>query len=271
MAALHLPLECEHKKFKNTKISEILTIETLISTPFMLVVSLTAFEFVRTVSMTELMSKNFFIEILPFLKSVVIGVGLGLIVGLFFFRQLRKNSKFVNWILSHPISILVLALLTYLVAEFLEGLGGCAVAFLGIIFGNMYFHKKDFLHEHSTSLTRLLEVLLLIFTGLFISDKIIYNHRLMVDAFVLFLAYLFMKFIAITVIYRKKFDFKHKLFMTFSLSKGISVPIFILLAYTFVSEFVYLSYVLNLAFMFTLYSTLAATIVLHKSSEFLRK
>lgn len=220
-------------KKMESRIVKILEVESIISEPMIVLLPV----------MTILMMQSFQGELLPafigqvgpFMQQLVVGVGSGVVVGFVAFKSTLKYPDLLS-----PLSVMTTALLTYIVAENLGGSGILAIIVLGLLFGNMYIREKTYLTRFSVILADSLLIIVFILLGMNIDIPL--SVGFFFKSIVLFIVYLIIRYIAISIALRK-LDIlpKEKIFMTLNSQKGIVVA--------------------TVAFIFTTYTILQAQII----------
>jgi len=232
--------------------------ESVINTPLTVIIPFMVIEMSKTFSWGTIVG-SFLEQIIPFLQQIVTGIGAGIVVFLLIFKILK--GKYLE--VLTPVTLLVSALLTYVLAEGLKGNGILAVTALGILFGNVYFQKKETLQTFGQVLSTLFEILVFLLLGL--SIKLPGSWVFYVKALILFVVYLALRGGVIFLIFKNAKDrtIKEKVFMTLNSSKGVAVAVvvFFLISLGIGRE------VIDLGVLFILYSLIVSTIM-GKSSKF---
>ena len=166
-----------------------------------------------------------------------------------------------------PVAIVTAALLTYILAENLGGNGVLAVTTLGLFFGNIYIKEKKQLHEFSGMFANALEIFVFVLVGLMVA--IPFTSEFFIRSFFLFIVYLFIRFIALSLTFprAKQYTNKEKLFMTLNAPKGIAVAVIVFTLAT--KNIEGLKTMLDLSLAFVLYSIILSTIVTRFSKFFI--
>lgn len=254
-------------KEKKQKVAEILEFESIFNTPLMVIIPLMILNFLTgsILGVQQIAT--------TFLQNIMTGVGAGLVIGLGVFRLMRK--KYLEMI--SPLVIIATALITYTVAEYIGGNGVLAVTMLGIVFGWSYLKAKEEIDKFSNTFTNFLKIIVFILLGLVI--KIPYqNMNLLINSGILFGIFVLIRFLAVNITFSNtKVNFKERLFMTLSISKGVAVAVVAFVFFALVAEIPELSLVIDLAFLFILYSVIVSSVsglfsnYLLKSKETLSK
>lgn len=273
-------------KGKVSKVAELLKIESIINTPLVVLLPFIILDIMsRTVLAPKLSISTVFIQQLgPFLLQFIVGIGTGILVGLIATRFFKtKYSKTLS-----PLALIATVLLTYGMAEVLQGNGVLAVTIFGLFFGNMFIREKGQLHEFSATIAEFLEIFIFVLIGLIIT--IPFEKTFIISTLVLFGIYLCIRFIAIMICFKyHEFKLKEKIFMALNVQKGIAVATVAigLISYqlnhiAFISgiekiasmpfiEVLGANQILNLTLAFMLLSIILSTIVMKFSKYFLKE
>jgi NhaP-type Na+/H+ or K+/H+ antiporter len=244
------------------KIVRLLEIESIINTPFIVIIPFIIIDLMKSVNINLIFTK-FIEQIAPFLQLIVSGIGAGVLVGIIIFKFMRKAYSEV----ISPLSIITATLLTYILAENLGGNGVIAVTVLGLFFGNIYVKEKLQLQEFSSIFANSLEILVFILIGMIINIPL--NVWFFINSLILFILYLGIRFIAIDFTFHKSnISLKEKVFMTLNVQKGIAVAV---IAFTLsimyadtnnlLSSIQGVPDILNLILIFMLYSIILSTVL----------
>ncbi|MBW2991699.1 cation:proton antiporter [Candidatus Woesearchaeota archaeon] len=249
------------KQSKNAVV-EFLQIESITNTPLIVLLPFLFLELIGGNGgqdfITTLVS-----QLGPFLEQVISGIGSGIIVGLIFFKVMRR---YYSAALS-PIATVTAALITYVLAENLGGNGVLAVTTLGLFFGNIFIKQKEELQKFSFMFTNLLEVFVFIIIGLIID--ISFTQEFFIKSLALFGLFLLIRFVALNLsFFRKEYHMKEKIFMTLSIPKGIAVAVVaIALSTVLIPQ---MNTILDLVLAFFIYSIIISTIIAKFSKFFIR-
>ncbi|MBW3015055.1 cation:proton antiporter [Candidatus Woesearchaeota archaeon] len=253
-----------------SKVADLLEIESIVNTPIMVLIPFIIIDLMRTLE--GKFTVNLFIEqIRPFFLQIVSGIGAGVLVGLLFFKVMRKQYEER----ISPLALIAAGLLTYIAAEHLGGNGVLAVTVAGILFGTFYIKQKEHLLEFSLIFSNFLEILVFVFVGLLI--EIPFNAIFFLKSFALFAIFILLRFISIELSFiRKEYKLREKVFMALNAPKGIAVAVVAatFLSYTVPGSEKYIlgmSPILDLTLIFLLYSILLSTIVVKFANKFLHK
>ncbi|MGV8171948.1 MAG: cation:proton antiporter [Candidatus Woesearchaeota archaeon] len=188
-------------------------------------------------------------NIVYFLKYILIGLGMGVLVSIIVFRILR--NKYTSP--ANELGLIAVAVATYIFTEQLAGSGLFAVLLLGTFFGNSYVRKTSNMHSFSPFIFKTLELLIFLMIG-FVAVLTLRNG-LWWKALLLFLIYIFLRLIII-YIYFRHYSINNKLLLAFA-PKGmiLGVSILVLGLYNSVSS------ILISVMLFVLIYSLAAGVV----------
>ena len=239
---------------------ELLKVEAIVNTPLIVLIPFLLVDVMKDFSGSTL---SLFIDsIIPFTQQFVVGIGTGILIGLIFFRFMKK---YYSQTLS-PLAMITSALLAYVIAEALGGNGVLSVTTAGLMFGNIYQvkHMRK-LQEFGEIFSEVLQILVLILVGSII--KIPWNREFLIPASLLFVGYLIIRFLAVQLSFIKsKYNFKEKLYLTLNIPKGIAVAVVV---FTLATQSIEgMGMVVNLIFLFLIYSILLSTLVTHYSKFF---
>lgn len=246
-------------KGQKSKVFELLEIESIVNTPLVVLFPFLIIDLISKGAEFYLVQSQF----IPFLQQFVTAIGTGILVGIILFKFMKYNSY--SEVLS-PLAILITALLTYVVSEYLGGNGVLAVTTAGIFFGNTFIEGKKKLQEFSSTISFLLVTLVFMLIGIVV--PIDFSARVFIQAGYLFAISVLVRFLSVMIILNDKtnFTFKEKLFMTLNIPKGIAVAVVALTLA--ISEINGLVPVLNLVLVFMIYSMVLSTLVTHFSKYF---
>jgi len=264
-------------KDKYNKVTNLLEVESIVNTPFTVLLPFIILSFMQKVWVQNVIYKDFLMQILSIFQQIITGIGAGVLMGILVFKMMRK---YYSQRLS-PLILITATLLTYILAENLSGSGVLAVTIFGLFFGNFYVKQKQVLFEFSSTFGNSLMILVFVLVGLQISlpfDDI----RFFLGSIILFVVYIAIRSMAVYVSTMKT-DLlpKEKIFITLNSPKGIAVAVivFALLSFQFTEgtltgvKFITLpgaELILNLTLIFMLYSLILSTVVNHFSSYFIK-
>jgi cell volume regulation protein A len=239
---------------------ELLKIEAILNTPFIVLIPFLLIDIIKDIagSTLEIISS----QALPFAQQFVVAIGTGILLGLIFFRFMKK---YYSATLS-PIALVIVALLSYIGSEVLGGNGVLSVTTAGILFGNLYHvkHMKSLL-RFGELFAEIFEILVFVLIGTII--KIPWTSEFLIPASILFLVYLIIRFISIEISFiNSDYTLKEKLYMTLNIPKGIAIAVVIFTLAT--TEVAGIKPILDLILLFMIYSIILSTVVTHFSKFF---
>lgn len=241
----------------NSKVFDLLEVESIINTPLVVLIPFLIIDFINQGVKIDTIGT----QIIPFIQQFVAAIGTGVIVGLIFFKFMRKQySETLS-----PAALLTAALLTYVLAEYIGGNGVLAVTTAGLFFGNIFLDGKRKLQEFSFTISFILEILVFLVIGIVI--KIPFSAKLFIQAAYLFGISILIRSFCVQMLFAKSdYTFKEKVFMSLNIPKGIAVAVVALSLAVF--PIAGLVPVLNLVIVFMIYSIVLSTIATHYSKYF---
>ena len=244
------------------KVFEFLKLESLLNTPLVVLLPFLILD-LKTALKGQIFITTLIEQFVPLLQQFIVGVGTGVLIGLIMFKFMRKRYSIV----LSPLAVITAALLTYTIAENLQGNGVLAVTTMGILFGNVYVKQKFQLQEFSSIFSTSLEILVFVLIGLIVA--IPFSLIFFIKSLILFSLYLIIRFIAILFSLRgMNFSLLEKVFMSLNVQKGIAVAVVIFSLATL--NIVGIGVILNLVLTFMLYSIILSSIVLRFTNFFLK-
>ena len=234
------------------RVAKMLEVESIINTPLAIILPFMLINLLDKLKGEVVMSTFLLDQILPFLAQIVVGIGSGVFVGIIIFKLMRKHySEQLS-----PVALITAALLTYIIAENLEGSGVLAVVALGLFFGNIHVKQKDTLKGFSSMFSNSLEILVFILIGFMVNIPLIPSF--FIKSLALFLIYLLIRFLAVHFSFRDSYSLNEKIFMSLNVSKGIAVAV---VAFTLMTKNIPgIDHILQLILIFMVYSIATATI-----------
>ena len=232
------------------KAAELLRIEGLINTPFTVIIPLLLIDLMSNETSLFASLASHFGDLLG---QFVTGIGSGIFIGIILLKILKRPFSG----LYSPMAVFVAVLTAFALAENLKGSGVLAVTSLGLFFGNTAVRQKVLLLEFESVLAKSLYILVFVLLGSLL--LIPWSLQFFMISIVLFLAHLFVRFLALTFIVKKmEYSFSEKIFLTLMNPKGISVAIvsFVLL----LSSLSVLKSLLDFVLIFMLYSIIFASL-----------
>jgi cell volume regulation protein A len=237
-----------------SRLFELLKVEAILNTPLIVLIPFLLVDVMQNsagVPLLSLLSS----QAVPFAQQFVAGIGAGVLIGFIFFRFMKK---YYSATLS-PLALITAALLTYVLAESLGGNGVLAVTTAGLVFGNLY-HIKHIrkLQEFGEIFSEVFEILVFVLIGSVI--KIPFKASFLIPATVLFIAYLSIRFVAVDFVSKKgEYSLKERIYLALNIPKGIAVAV---VAFTLATKAISgIDLLLNLIFLFMIYSIILSTIV----------
>lgn len=191
--------------------------------------------------------------------SLLIGISIGMLMAVLVLVIVRsKYSEFLS-----SIFLAIAALMSYVIAEQLNGNGIAAVAALGLFYSSIYVKNREMILEHSSAAMFILETIVFVMAAFVINLNVSFVFILKVLA--LFIIYLGIRFVAVFVLHNAKM--KEVIFLTLQVPKGLSVIVVIVALSNFnISN---IDNMLSIALYFVLLSHIISLIVTHKAGHFL--
>lgn len=245
------------------KAIEILKFESLMNTPLTVLFPFLILDLMSNIETTML--SQFIDQLGPFLAKFVAGIGAGVLVGIILFKALRHaRSKVYS-----PLSIIIGALLSYVLEENVGGNGVLAVTTLGLFVGNLYKREKvEEMLSFETILATSLYILVFVLIGFII--RIPFTLDFLWRASALLGIYFVVRYLALSIMFpskAKEFKFKEKIFMTLNIPKGIAVAVVAFTLSTFVTGIPELRSVLDLTLFFMVCSIIFSTVTMFFSKK----
>ncbi len=238
------------------KAIRLLEIESTISAPLMIIISFFIFDIIKMaqIPIISLIAREFSLRL-------VAGIGAGVLIGLIAFRLIRK-------IYHHPLSpplLLASALLTYAVAESINGNGVVAVMTAALLFGNVYSLHKKALWEFSETFADIIEMLIFVLIGFVI--RVPLTWQFLVFSFSMFLAYILVRFLSAQIaLAGERYTTKEKLFVSLAVPKDIATAAVLFTLAIGAAGF--FAPMLEIALAFMIYSLIFSTIAARFSKYF---
>ena len=257
-------------KSKTNKVIEFLEVEAILNTPIMVVLPFIILNVLQSMSggVADALAGQF----LPLLREIVVGVGAGVLVGIVAFKAMRRaySQRF------SPVALITASLLTYILAENLDGNGVLAVATLGLLFGNVYVKQKESLQEFNSMLGNSLTVLVFLLIGLIIRVNL--SWELVGASLLIFLLLLLTRFASLSAFFSRgkgdrRFNLKERLFMACSMPKGIAAAVvaFSLSVFAIPASFEpFMDVVVQIIVMVMVYSLVLSTAIDRVSQKLIR-
>lgn len=252
-------------KTGNIKMTKILGVESLINTPLIVLLPFVILSLTEgTAGGLVLFSQN----IGPFFQQIITGVGAGMVVGVVLFKILKRKYLSKQMRYFSQLSIIVSALLTYVLAENLKGNGVLAVTTLGLFYGTTSLNEKveEGVENFSKFITNTLEIMVFFLAGMVIVFPL--NFSFLAKAFFLYIIHLALRYLSVTIVSGKKLlDIKEKMFLTLVIPKGLAVVTVVFMLAT--KSIANIDTILSIALIFVLYSVIISTISVRFSEFFL--
>jgi NhaP-type Na+/H+ or K+/H+ antiporter len=244
--------------FKENKATEIMKYEALMNTPVVLIGSFVIIGVMQANLgiTTDLM--NFF----PLIKQILLGIGAGVLFSILTFTLM---SKFHHRHLS-PILLVLLAILSYLFAEFIQGMGIFAIAVYAFAFEKSLIEKKTELRDFSRKFSDMFSVLVFMFLGYLLPSGL--SLSFILGAFAVFVIYLVLRICSVYLALHGELKFKELFFISMTPAKGITVAALVLLS----SEFNFLPRdITNAIILIMLFSIMLSSFMAIMSHRMFRK
>lgn len=245
-----------------SKIFEFLKIESVLNTPLTVLIPFLLVDVLNNPNISFNLN-SIISQISPFTLQFVSGIGSGVIIALIFFRFMKK---YYSETLS-SLTVIIVALLSYTLAEYLGGNGVLSVTTAGLMFGNLY-HVKNIrkLQKFGEIFSDIFEILVFILLG-FVIQIPWSSLQFMLPATFLFFIFVFIRFIAVSLSFpTQEYNLKEKLYMTLNIPSGIAMAV---VALTLAAKsLIGVNIILDLIFLFLIYSLLLSTVVTHFTKYF---
>ncbi len=246
-------------KNRTNKVLEFLKIEGILNTPIIVLIPFIFLDILEHLTNQSVI--NFQTYFSAILTQILVGIGSGIIVGIIFFKAMKKFSEQTS-----ALALICAALLSFILAENLNGNGVLAVAVLGFMFGAFYISKKESLQAFSGMLSNSLEILVFILLGFVIEINI--TMPFIIKSLIIFATLIITRFIAIKITLRKqKYTEKEIIYMTLNMPKGIAVAVLIF-SLSFLNA-PQINIINNLLIITIIYSIIISTIINKFSHKFI--
>jgi NhaP-type Na+/H+ or K+/H+ antiporter len=244
--------------FKENKATEIMKYEALMNTPVALIGSLAIIGIMQANLgiTTDLM--NFF----PLIKQILLGIGAGVFFSIITFDLM---SKFHHKHLS-PALLILLAVASYLFAEFIKGMGIFAIAVYALAFEKSLLEKKTELRNFSRKFSDFFSVLAFMLLGYLLPSGL--STSFILSTFFFFAVYLALRIGSVWLALHGELKFKELFFISMTPAKGLTVAVLAILS----SEFNFLPReVTNAIILFLLFSIMLSSLMAILSHRMFRK
>lgn len=253
-------------KNSTNKVIQLLEIESVINTPFTVILPLIVFEILSVQS--DSISQVVLGQVSPLLLQIVAGIGLGVLVGYTVPKILKKiKNKSLE-----PAFLLAAILLCYILAEYIGGSGVLAVATTGLFFGNIYLREKQELQSFVTVLSNIFVILVFVLVGFAV--KLDVTGIFLLKTIAIFALAVLVRYIALSAaLPHDKFLSKERWFMALMLPKGVAVAVVVLSlsVFTLTGYESHLAMLVQLIVVSMVLSLLVATVIGHFDGYFLKR
>ncbi|MBW3012378.1 cation:proton antiporter [Candidatus Woesearchaeota archaeon] len=230
------------------KIIDTLKLESLFNTPVTVILPL------LVVSLSEGFRQGVLSEVgASFIIQITSGIGAGVVVGLIAFKAMRKAYSEA----FSPIAVITVAIITYILAENINGSGVLAVTTLGLFFGNLKIEHKVSLLEFESLFSDLLRIIIFVLFGFLV--VLPSRWLFFIQTILLFIAYTLIRLLGTTLSSRQS-TWKESVFIALIGAKGIPVVVvtFTLIALNIAGFNVLVPYILAFVLLSMIVSTVAA-------------
>ncbi|MFP4523580.1 MAG: cation:proton antiporter [Candidatus Nanoarchaeia archaeon] len=253
-------------KNSTNKVIQLLEIESVINTPFTVILPLIVFE-ILSVQSSDI-SQVVLGQVSPLLLQIVAGIGLGVLVGYTVPHVLKKiKNKSLE-----PAFLLAAILLCYIIAEYIGGSGVLAVATTGLFFGNIYLREKQELQSFVTVLSNIFVILVFVLVGFAV--KLDVTGLFLLKSAGVFAVAILLRYVVLSItLPLNKFLSKERWFMALMLPKGVAVAVVVLSlsVFTLTGFTTHIATLVQLIVVCMILSLLIATIVGHFDGYFLKR
>lgn len=195
------------------RIIELLKLESVFNTPLTVILPFIVLDFMQGFETT--VAQEFLTQITLLMTKFVVGIGAGVIIALILIKIMRKAYQTRYGYLA----LVVATLLTYVLAENLNGNGVLGVMTLGMFYGNATVKGKQRLLVFEGLLAKTLYIFVFVLIGLVI--KLPLEFAFYYKSLALFTIYLLVRFVAVSISERKAL-IGEKLFATLNVPKGVA-------------------------------------------------
>jgi NhaP-type Na+/H+ or K+/H+ antiporter len=258
---------------RKDKFGGFLEAESVVNTLLMLVFSFIFFAMLNDVQPNLALVPVLGGEFVFLMQQIVVGLGVGVLMSLI---VLRGMKKFYHHRFS-PIGLIAAALLSFILAETLQGSGVLSVMTLGLFFGNMYVKEKESLQEFHDVLSHSLVIFVFFLLGFLI--RIDLTGAFILKTLVLFAILLLARYFGLYLSLRmqkrswgKSFSLKEQLFIVLSMPKGMATAVLAFCFLVFALRSVFISpmhMILEILVCLMVYSLLLTVVVerMHKDKK----
>jgi len=246
---------------KKSEVSEILELESIVNTPLTVIIPLTVLNMLSNPDGVSYLQATE--QLVPFLQQFMVAIGVGVVSGMIIVSILKKTDLGnVSYIV-----LISVAIISYVLAEAMQGNGVLSVTIFGLIFGNYHIRKKLELEHFTEIFSDALQIIVFILIGtvIFVTP----DSTFLLKGSLLFLIYIIIRFVSV-LIGGGKFSIKEKIFMSLNVPKGVDVAVIILIIISgSYSEIKGIEIVLRLCLLFVLYSIVLSTVATRFTDYFL--
>ncbi len=241
---------------------KLLFVESIINSPITVLLPILFLDFVKNMPKAGELLVSF---LTSFLSQIVTGIGAGFVIGLVFFKFMRKNYSTA----LSPIALITAAILSYGLAEVLDGNGIFAVTTLGLFYGSISLKNKFLLSQYSRELSEILEIFVFVMIGFLFRIQYL-NLAFILKLIVIFAIYLFSRWLAVMLALRKSTYSKfEKRFITFLCPKGVvTVAIILMISLSNYLSPEIINLLIGFIFVSQLFSTIFAKVSIKKITDF---
>lgn len=176
------------------------------------------------------------LSIVTFFDGFLIGMDLFLGIGIGFLTGLLV-LKFVNKKMHHgegKFFVMLVAIFTFLFAEVMNGNGIVAVAVMAYFFGNSSLHNKREMHEFSTGVVEIAEIMLFIVAG-FVATQY-FSFGFIMAAVILYIVFLICRMLILHYYLFHEYTIREQVFMALYSPKGTSILSMLMFVFLFAPE-----------------------------------
>ncbi|MFP4112144.1 MAG: hypothetical protein ACLFPQ_00465 [Candidatus Woesearchaeota archaeon] len=245
------------------RIVKILDHEAVLSTIIAFVVSFIFIDFVINVDYSE-MFQDFLLASVPFLRSILVGAGIGFIIAVISFRFIRK----IEHNAFPPVILFFLAVAIFIVSFFLGGNYVIGIAVFGLFFANAHIKDKKYFYDHSDFVSKIFEFALPLFAGIYIRSYL--NFSFILKSSFIFFLFLVLRYFSISLILKKKrLDFGKKLYLTLCPEISMAAPAVALFILSTFLQTEWLTKTASVILLFVLFSSIISEAVKRIEAKFL--
>lgn len=152
-------------------------------------------------------------NLVAFMQYILVGIGTGIIISIIVFKLLK--DKKIIWL--HEVSLVIVAVGTYLLTEQLNGSGLFAILIMGLLFGNSFIRQNSGMKSFSPFIFKSIEMVVFLMLGFIVIPE--FPGYMIAGSLVIFFAYLVIRIIIISFRYRR-YSTQNKILLA-SAPKGI--------------------------------------------------